>query len=308
MDTKPTSVSVVVCTLGDSELLGQTLTSLQEQTYPDELCEIIVVDNGPEERALSVVSKANRQGKKNIEYLKERELGLSNARNTGVLAAKGDVIAFIDDDAVADPEWISSLVQVYMEQDASCVGGKVVPIWSKPPPDWLHEELHLWLSILDLGPEVKELFGRWCPAGTNTSFKRSAFDKIGLFDPKLGRKGYLLASGEEDDLCYRLEKIGRKRFYTPKAIVHHLVPISRLRKRWFLTRAYWQGRANASARIMPSSLKTALVNAAGFFWFVVKGDPKKSFLHLFWLCYDVGYFIEGLKRVPQRVQGQDRSL
>jgi len=242
------TVSAIICTHNGAKVLEKAIFSLRNQDYPDNLYEIIVVDN--------VSTDETPEG------------------------------------------WLSSLVRVYAERNAACVGGKVVPVWSAPSPNWLPEELHLYLTIVDMGGEVRELFGLEYPAGTNISFRRTALERVGLFDPSLGRRGKLLLSGDEDELCSRLEKAGYKRFYTPDAVVHHVVPVLRLNKRWFIRRAYWQGRSSSLQREprifvgqakVSASPRAVVRHAWQALWSAVRRRPKHSFLHLFSLAFNVGY-------------------
>ena len=256
------TVSAIICTHNGARVLEKAISSLRNQDYPDNLYEIIVVDNASTDETPDVVAKVNRSGGKQVRYVEEPRLGLSHARNAGVRAAESDLVAFIDDDALADEGWLSGLVRVYAEHDAACVGGKVVPIWSASRPRWLPEELHISLTIVDMGDETRQLFGLEYPAGTNVSFSKAALDHVGAFDPSLGRRGELLLSGEEDELCSRLEKAGYKRFYTPHAVVHHVVPASRLNKRWLMRRAYWQGRTSAVRRSPRILIGEAQVSAS----------------------------------------------
>lgn len=233
-------ISVIVCTYNHSETLKQTLTSLLAQTFPSEYYEIIVVDNNSTDNTAEAVAEFIRSSDKQIRYVKERKQGLSYARNKGAEVARGEIIAYTDDDVIADKGWLAGLYEIYeKDKSVACVGGKIEPIWQAPKPDWLPAELESYLAILDYGPEPIELKSKY-PFGANFSVRREIFSKIGGFEVDLGRKGKTLLSVEEIEFCHRIEDSGGKLMYTPRALVHHIIPPERLTKKWFRQRLYWQ--------------------------------------------------------------------
>jgi glycosyltransferase involved in cell wall biosynthesis len=298
------TVSAVVCTHNGGDVIEKAITSLQKQDYPDDLYEILVVNNASTDDTPAIIEKLSSAGPKEIRCVDEPKLGLSNARNAGIQASQSEVIAFIDDDSMADEKWLSSLVQIFQQHDAACVGGKVNPIWSIPPPSWLPEEIQLYLTIVDMGPEIRELHGLEYPSGTNISYRKTAVQEVGGFDPRFGRTGSLLLSGEEDDLCQRLEAAGHKRYYNPSAIVNNPIPESRLTKKWFISRGYWQGRTSALRGGTPIYIGEDLVAPTLFSflrctWDLItataKGNAKGRFQSRFSLAYIWGVFMGRLK-------------
>ena len=236
-------ISAIICTYNRSQLLRKALISLMEQTMPTEDYEIIVADNASsddtEEVTYSLMEKAS-----NLRYIHEPNLGLSHARNRGISEANGEIIAFMDDDAVADSEWLKMIVRAFEDVELSpvCVGGKVKPLWETPKPDWFPEALLGYLSLLDFGDK-----SHWCDfprehlVGCNIAFlKRSLLD-MGGFNPLLGRKGLSLAGNEEIELLRRMKQKGEGFYYEPRAIVHHLIVKERLTKKWLLRRFYHEG-------------------------------------------------------------------
>lgn len=241
-------VTVAVCTAGERSTLEGALRSLiaQEATAPVAF-EILVVDNSREDTGFvsTVVASAGRLARHPVRYVRETRVGLGHARNAGIAAASGEVVAFVDDDVVADPLWISELVRAYRETGAAAVGGKIEPLWASPRPKWLGDELLGYLSVLDYGPERKLCRYPDYPFGANISFRRKALQEIGGFATSLGGGGGPTYLMDEIEVCRRLERAGKAIVYAPLAKVKHLVPASRLTRGYFLGRAMVLGRATA---------------------------------------------------------------
>lgn len=226
-------VSVVVCTHRNSAMLSKTLESLMQQTLGRALYEVIVVDNNSQDLTKQVVSRYPQ-----VRYIHEEKLGLSYARNTGIQAARGDIIAFIDDDAEASAGWLESLLEIYESApEAWAVGGKVLPIWDATKPEWLTERYYRSLSLVEWGESARPLHWPERIIGTNCSFRRRVFTEIGLFDTNLGRLGNLLLGEEDREIQQRIHGLGHLVYYTPKAIVHHHVPASRMTREYFERRS-----------------------------------------------------------------------
>ena len=181
-----------------------------------------------------------------VKIVKSDGFGFSKARNKGVLEAKGDIIAFIDDDAWADKYWLERMIENYLDEDVYCVGGKIVPVFDNGRPKWLPEELDWIVGCTYRGlPEVKSEIRN--PIGANMSFRREAFKIAGLFKEEVGRYGKRLLSGEEAEFAMRLKKImpNAKIIYDPSAIVYHRVSKSRTKLRYALKRAFYEGYSKA---------------------------------------------------------------
>ncbi len=227
-------VSVIVSTYNRADSLRDAIESLAAQQAGNCSYEIIVVDNNSSDQTKRVVATFN--GK--VRYLFEPKQGLSYARNAGIQQAKGQVIAFTDDDCVADPNWVASLWACFRETRALAVGGKIERLWHCERPDWLTDELLGPLIVQDLGPKRKiwDAKNRHM-IGANMAFHRSIFERFGLFKEELGRKGDLLIGGEDREIFRRLFESGAPIFYEPKAVIHHKVEEARLTKsymrQWF---------------------------------------------------------------------------
>ena len=229
---KDPRISAVVCTYQNPLTLVNTLESLLDQSLSPEKYEVLVIDNNSQDETPAIT--ASFPG---FRYIREKKVGLSHARNTGIKEARGEIIAFIDDDAEAGRHWLKSLLSIYdSHPEAWAVGGKVLPIWDAPKPDWLTEKYYRSLSLLDWGEDLKQLSWPERLIGTNCSFRKKAFQTVGKFDPNLGRMGRLLLSMEDTEIQKRIHKKGYLVIYHPEAVVHHHVPASRMTHEYFQSR------------------------------------------------------------------------
>ncbi len=172
--------------------------------------------------------------------------GLSGARNCGIAAAKGSIIAFLDDDAVAAPDWLEHLVASYDDPRVLGVGGSIAPMWVEDRPRWFPAEFDWVVGCTYLGmPEttaaVRNLIG------ANMSFRREVFEVAGGFRAGIGRVGTLPVGCEETELCIRALRHWPQRVwrYEPRALVLHRVPAQRGRWGYFRSRCYAEGRSKA---------------------------------------------------------------
>jgi glycosyltransferase involved in cell wall biosynthesis len=230
-------LSVVVCTYDRYDALQQSLEMLlNSRGFNETSSELVIVENTPIDRreALELPDLAN------VRMVVCEEVGLSAARNFGIDATSGSIVAFLDDDALVCEDWCALLIAAFDELDVLAFGGKVVPEYPMAIlPAWFGGKLPEYLSCIDWGPRPRRLnAGEWL-VGANCAFRRSVFDEFGRFDTNLGRKGGAsLLSNDEGAL---VEKFGLHRvFYSPEASVRHIIPADRMTPKWFRRRAYWQ--------------------------------------------------------------------
>ena len=218
------------------------MRSLCEQSLPCDQYEVIVVDNAVEAAAEQVV-KEFEDGRVNLRYVPEERVGLSRARNTGLKAAAGRYVAYIDDDARADSHWLEALVVAFEKASPApaAVGGRVWLDWHGEKPSWVPEQ-HLSLyTYVDHGNAAHLLVNGEYLVGANLAFEKHALLLVRGFDPKLGRQGTVLLSGEESAIIAQLQELGRGVYYEPAAVVWHSVDESRQRPSWLLRRLFWDG-------------------------------------------------------------------
>lgn len=238
--TRPCA-SIVVATYADRrwDQLIQAIRSLRDQIVaPSEV--IVVVDHNPD---LFRRARAHLGDAMVMESSEPR--GLAGARNSGFNSACGDIVAFIDDDAEALPDWLEKLLPAYLDERVLGVGGAIEPVWPRRP-EWFPHELD-WVvgcSYLGLpssaGP-VRNLIG------CNMSFRRHALVESGGFRNGMGRVGALPLGCEETELCIRIRQSrpGHELIYEPLARVRHRIPVERGRWRYLAERCYAEGLSKA---------------------------------------------------------------
>jgi GT2 family glycosyltransferase len=237
--------SVIVCAYTEKRWpqINMALDSITKQTVPAHEV-IVVVDHNP-----ALYERLEAKYPKFEVIPNEFERGLSGARNTGIKHSAGDIVVFLDDDARAETRWLEALLAPYDDESVLGEGGLVLPDWSsKPQPSWLPEEF-LWVvgcSYKGL-PEARAQIRN--PVGANMSFRRSAFDRAGLFDSSVGRNilDSRPAGCEETEFSIRLLEMspGGKIIYEPQSVVHHHVDPSRGTWHYFLDRCHAEGRSKA---------------------------------------------------------------
>ena len=310
--------SVVIATYNRAPDLRDTLTSLGG-LQPDGDWEVIVVDNNSTDDTRTVVEAAQPGFPVPLIYLFEREQGRSPALNTGIRHAKGDIIATTDDDVRVNPEWLDTAAAGLERLGCDYVGGRVLPIWGGRRPAWLPDtNCRQWavIALLDYGPEPMA-FGRRVPLGVNMAFRRSAFERAGLLDPQTGRKADTLLGQEVREWCIRARAAGIQGYYLPDMTVRHIIPSSRLNKRYFRRWFYWRGVSRARLyqkagldmespedtrldfRRVPHVLgvprylyRKALRVAAAWMRLPVSGRTTESFESEMWLCFFAGIVVQ----------------
>ena len=247
-------LSLIICTYNRSELLRLTLQSVQEMKVPAGLTwELIVVDNNSRDNTWEVFSEFAASSEIKSRYIFEQTPGLAHARNRGIAEAEGRIISFTDDDVLVDQNWLARIADVFTTTGASCVGGRVLPLWEGAPPKWLGPDLFGYLGLLDLGNEPLWLN---TPAiwGANFSVLSAMFEKYGCFDTTLGRKPGKLYSGEETELLQRILRKGESVYYSPDIKVFHTVPLARMNKSYCRKWKYDQGELDGIQRRLHNNM------------------------------------------------------
>ncbi len=236
--------SVVVCTRNRSTLLVEACELMLAMEFPPSDWELLVVDNGSTDDTVAVAEQLVARHPTQVRLVEEAELGLSAARNAGIRHAHGTVIAFIDDDAFPEIAWLGRLVAA-LDSGAMAAGGAVRPRFETPPPAWLDDRYLPYLTAWDPGDHQINLVYNEYPRGANIAFRREAFERYGVFSTHLGRKGGSLLSGEETEICLRLERGGETVLYVPGASVDHVIHGDRITPEWLVARFGAQGRSEA---------------------------------------------------------------
>jgi glycosyltransferase involved in cell wall biosynthesis len=236
-----TEISVVLCTHDRSSILRRTLPAIVRQDLPRDSYEVIVVDNASSDDTSEVVA-ALACSEPNLRCVREDEVGLSAARNRGVLESSGSIVVFVDDDVRVDSRWLGNVTDPFRDDpDLAAVGGRVLVDWPVPRPSWLPDSLLGFLAACDPAPGADR--SGFVPVGANMAFRRAWLDKVGPFKTSLGRRGRSLGASEEEELFLRLRAQGGRVGYAERAAVLHEVEAERIHKSWFVRRAFAQGRS-----------------------------------------------------------------
>jgi len=225
-------VSIIIPTRNRCESLRNTIVSLQQQNFPDDHYEIIVIDNNSTDDTRCVVEECQQQGKKEIIYYEELRDGPHYARHAGTQIAKGDILAYTDDDVICDPDWLSGLTRPYTDPKVGCVGGKVLPRFETKEPAWA-KYFPGFLSILDRGSEITKVndVGIW---GCNYSIRKTVLYDAGGFHPDSTPSSLMRYLGDgEDGLTNKAIEKGYDVVYSPFAVVIHVIPQERVNNSLF---------------------------------------------------------------------------
>jgi hypothetical protein len=186
-----------------------------------------------------------------LRHLTELRPGKSHAVAAAVAAATGDVFAFTDDDVTVDPLWLATIRRIMRDSNAALVGGPVFPRWEAAPPGWLRFEttefgrLAAPLGLLNYGPASLEL-GPRTVLGSNMAVRRAPINKVGGFARQLGKLRGTLLSGEDHELCQRVQAAGYRAIYFPELRVVHWVPAERMRASYSMSWFFWSGITHAT--------------------------------------------------------------
>lgn len=225
-------ISIIICTYNREKYIKESVLSILNQKMIDLEYELIIVNNNSTDKTHYICQSilANYPTKKIIYYIEKRQ-GLSVARNKGIELSNGEIIVFIDDDAMARTGFLQEISSNYqLDQKIHASGGRIYPKFESKSPKWMSKYLLPLMSVLDKGKYKKQFKGKSYPIGANMAFRKSTIDKIGLFNTKLGRSGKNLQGGEEKDIFNRMRKNNMGIYYLPDVCVDHIIPDSRLHK------------------------------------------------------------------------------
>ncbi len=234
-------ISIVICTQNRSEDLERCLYALCPQV-DSRYAEIIVIDNNSNSAELSENERIVHSHS-GVELVKQKESGVSLARNLAVEISAGSWLAFLDDDTVPHPNYFESAMAVLRDipDNVAVWGGRLLPRW---PVGFRNDIGERWRSLLSLIEDETDQRS----AETGLIYSANAFYRLDVlrkfdvpFDPKLGRIGRCLLSGEETSLQYQISKLGFDIRYYGSVCVEHVISPSRLKLSWLKDRSYWDG-------------------------------------------------------------------
>lgn len=261
-------VSVVICTHAEArwKFLVDSVRSVQTQRgSPSEI--IVVIDHNPD-----LLKRVHRYIPGVIVVENKEMSGAAGSKNSGVAAAKSGIVAFIDDDAVAAPDWLESLINGFVNQEIVGVGGMTEPIWLVEKPAWFPEEF-LWVigcthrGMPETVSPVRNLIA------CNMAVRRQVFDEIGGFRNGIGPRGNLALGCEETEFCIRVSQRWPKQkwVHQPQAKVFHHVPVSRTSLGYFLRRCYGEGQSKALVTSFVGSRDGLSSERKHLFYIIPKG-------------------------------------
>jgi glucosyl-dolichyl phosphate glucuronosyltransferase len=241
-------ITVILCTHNRCHRLVGALDSIAAQTLPASVeWEVLVVDNNSRDQTREVVGDFCGRDPVRFRYLFEPQQGKSHALNTGIRNARGDILAFLDDDVTVEPTWLQKLTAALCDGEWAGAGGRILPDRPFSPPRWLpvgDRYALAPLALFDLGPQAGKLTEP--PFGTNMAFRKEMFEKYGGFRTDLGPRPGSMIRDEDTEFGQRLSAGGELLRYEPCAVVYHSVPDNRIRKQYFL--AWWFAKGRAEIR------------------------------------------------------------
>lgn len=243
-------LTVCICTHDRPRYLRDCLDGLARQTVSRDRFAVQIVDSASNDRELLAdLAKAHK-----ARLIRVDRPGVSLARNAGAWAARSRYIAYIDDDAIPAPDWVESILAAIAKpgRPPALIGGRILPKWEAPLPNWWPVSLRGVLSIIEHEGEGEYRTGS-VPKGLEPYAANMVVNVLSLlaaggFGSGVGRYGHSLLSDEEVQLAWILQDAGHSVRYDSRIVVHHQIQARRLRPEWLLSRLYWQGASTVLTR------------------------------------------------------------
>ena len=247
MRDRASDVSVIICAYTEerwSEFLAAVEAIRQQSRAAHEI--ILVIDHNTPLFKRSQTSIPNA-----IVIENTRSKGLSGARNCGIALAQGTFIAFLDDDAIAEPDWLERLHNGCQHPHVLGTGGVVEPLWREGRPAWFPQESY-WVVGCTYQRQSDTIIEVRNPYGGCTCIRRAVFEIVGGFHEKIGRVGNYPLGGEERELSIRATQHWPDRDFLcdPQAHIHHHIPPARAKWSYFLRRCYAEGISKAAITVL----------------------------------------------------------
>ncbi|MGD6808487.1 MAG: glycosyltransferase family 2 protein [Candidatus Bathyarchaeia archaeon] len=264
------SVSVVISvfSIERANHVLDCIESLKRQTIqPKDI--VVVLD--PDE---SLIAYYHKLLDSSVKLVISDAFGLSSARNKGISYCDTEIVAFIDDDATAEPDWLCKLVNNFSNPSIIGFGGRIIPLWPSKPPNWFPAELYWIVGCSYQGLPTKKAFIR-NPIGCNMAFRRHVFEKAGYFSTTIGRVGNVLMGHDDTEFGIRATSklLDTKIVYDPEAIVYHRVSANRVSLRYVIRRSYSEGFSKAFVT-SHQKYNNTLGTEKDYFLNILSGIPK----------------------------------
>lgn len=229
-------LTVIICTYNRAKYIGPLLESLAANDLAKSEYEILLVDNNCTDNTRAICDAFAAAHKDvRFRYVVEPEQGLSAARNKGIKEAKGDIIVYVDDDALVDAHYLRDYAEWFAaHQETMACGGPIEPLYETEEPKWMSPYTKALLTAwMNYGDKVREYPKGRYPGGGNAAYRKEVFDKVGLFNTALGRKGGNLMGSEEKDIFDKMHALHMQVLYLPTPVLHHCIPQAKLEKDYF---------------------------------------------------------------------------
>ena len=244
------NISVILCSFNRCECLAKALASVACLNLPEHVgWEVLVVDNNSTDGTREVVQDYCRRYPSHFRYLLEHHPGKSHALNAGIREARGEVIAFIDDDVIVEPAWLHNLTSSLQSGHWAGAGGRILPQGSFAAPPWIPlQDRYALAPLAVFNPGLTAGSLGEPPFGANMAYKRRVFEQYGGFRTDLGPGAGAgrPQKSEDSEFGHRLLEAGEQLRYEPSATVYHAIPEFRLKMRYFL--GWWFDKARADVR------------------------------------------------------------
>ena len=229
-------LTAIICTYNRAKYIGPLLESIAANNLAKTDYEILLVDNNCTDNTRAVCEAfARSHSDVQFRYTTEPEQGLSAARNRGIKEAKGDIIVYIDDDALVDTHYLRDYAEWFAAHpETMACGGPIEPLYETQEPEWMSPYTKALLTAwMNYGDKVREYPRGRFPGGGNAAYRKCVFDKVGLFNTELGRKGNSLTASEEKDIFDKMHALGMQILYLPTPVLHHIIPQTKLEPDYF---------------------------------------------------------------------------
>lgn|SRR5262249_48445279 len=305
-------ISVLICTRNRADSLRQTLESLISSTNLESSdWEVVVVDNCSTDYTAEICRDFHERFPRHFRFLAEKKSGHSNALNSAIAAARGEILAFTDDDVRCAPDYLHGIRTVFGQYPADGVQGRVLPECEGGRPEWLDSSFGLTLALRDCGEEVVELDGPLF--GCNMIVREEVFQKTGGFSPELGPGTAGL--GADTELTLRMRQAGCRLIYAPQIVVWHRLPRERLTKSFFRERFFLSGRSLAFFESLPVALwrfglfvaKEWVLKEMEAVWHLSAGRPALALRCQCEVRLQAGFFWQHwrfMRGVPRQLSGR----
>ena len=288
MNVESLTISVVICTYNRAVYIKDAMESLFHQTLQKQDFEVIIVNNNSTDQTAEVCEAyiAENPSAK-FYYLNEKQQGASFARNTGAQLAKGSLLCFMDDDAVAELDYLERIVHFFATHpEAGGLGGRIIPKYIPSEPAWMSYYVSSMVGNFDYSKEVAVFSANKYPLESNMVIRKKDFDAIAGFNTALpGVVGTHRIGGEGKDFFMRLKALGRVIYYDPAIVVQHVVEVKKLTPEYLYRVASGMGRGEKIRmlekgripyikKIIEYFIKLGASIVLGFNY-LLQGHPKK---------------------------------